>query len=128
MLHEHILQIRPQLDQQITFLQQKLSSYPTENLICGHDKNKCKWYQTDGHTKKLIPKANRSLAEQLALKKYDSYTLNELLQEKKAQDSYLRLYPSTKKSEHLLSLPGYADLLSSHFQPLSQELNTFSCL
>lgn len=122
MFHKHISQTSQQLREQILSLQKKIDTYPKGHLICCHDGTRCKWYLSDGHTRQLIPKSKRALAELLALKKYESCILQELQQEKKAQDTYLRLHPTIKKSEHLLTLPGYADLLSSHFQPLSQEL------
>lgn len=111
------------LDQQITALQKKLSTSPEGHLICCHDKKHCKWYWNNGHTRQYLPRSKRDLAEQLAIKKYDTYVLNELTQQKKAVDSYLHHYPAKRKSEHLLTIPGYAELLSSHFRPLSDELS-----
>lgn len=122
MQYEHLSQTSQQLHEQIATLQQKISEAPDGHLICCHGKTHCKWYRSDGHSKQYIPRTNRTLAEQLAVKKYQSYVLDELLQEKKALDAYLHWYPTEKKSEQLMFLPGYADLLKSHFHPLSEEL------
>ncbi len=122
MHHDHLLQSSQQLQEQITTLQEKIRSAPDGHLICCHGKTHCKWYHSDGHTKRYIPRTNRALAEELAIKKYHSYALDEFILKKKALDAYLHWYPTEKKSEQLLLLPGYADLLGSHFQPLSKEL------
>ena len=123
MFHEHMLQTNRQLNERISSLQKKIDTYPDGYLVCCHNGERRKWYHSQGPSRQLIPKSNRSFAELLAHKKYDSLVLEELLQEKKAQDSYLRLHPTNKKSEQLLTRPGYAELLSSSFQPLSQELS-----
>lgn len=126
MFFNQLSKISHSLDKQIEALQKKLRSCPEGHLICCHDKKHCKWYWSDGHSRKYLPRTNRDLAEQLAIKKYNSYLLDELLQKKKAVDSYLHHYPTKNKSEHLLTLPGYAELLSPYFLPLSEELSQWA--
>lgn len=77
-----------------------------------------KWYQSDGQNRKYIPKSNRTLAEQLALRKYLSLVLEELLQEKTAISFYNRHRSIESKSALLLqdSSLGYSELLSPYFQ------------
>lgn len=123
LIQTQLLQTSNQLRDTISALQKDISAAPDGHLICCHHGKYCKWYQSDGHTRQYIPKSDRSLAEQLALKTYHSHLLQEMTQEKKAIDSYLRLYPSIKYSEQLLQTPGYADLLSKYFRPISDELN-----
>lgn len=123
MQYKHLLQTSQQLQEQITTLQHQIHNAPDGHIVCCHGKTHCKWYHSDGHSKRYIPRADRSLAEQLALKKYNSYVLDELSQEKKAIDSYLHWMPTEKRSEQLLLQPGYADLLAAHFRPLSTELS-----
>lgn len=84
-----------------------------------------KWYQSDGHNKKYIPKKNRQLAEQLAAKKYLAFLLEDFAHEKRALDFYLRHYsPSTQQAERLLTdTPGYNELISQFFLPKSQKLS-----
>lgn len=124
-LYERILKEQQRLQEQINTLQKTLEHCPDGKLVCCHYDNRCKWYQSDGHIKTYIPKSNRPLAEQLALKKYLSCLLEDLSQEKKALDSYLRLHcPDSEKSSQLLNdYPEYAKLLSPHFKPASQELS-----
>lgn len=51
-----------------------------------------------------------------------SLQLENFLQEKGALDAYLHLHDSNaEKSERLLASPGYQELLSSAFKPVSQE-------
>lgn len=65
------------------------------------------------------------MAEQLAVKKYLSLLLNDLIQEEKALSLYLHHHKeaSPKINQLLNELPGYKELLAPHFQPLSQELS-----
>lgn len=124
-LYERILKERQRLQKQIDSLQTKLSGFPSGKLICSQTGNRCKWYQSDGHTKVYIPKEEKQLAEQLAAKKYLSLLLEDLSHEKKAIDFYLNHhFPDSGRSEHLLTnIPGYKELLSPFFLPKSQELS-----
>ena len=81
------------------------------------------WYLGDSHQRTYIPKSNRSLAEQLAKKKYLLLLLEDLENEKSALSFYLRHHSPTGKSEQLLTSPSeYQKLLAPYFTPLSQEL------
>lgn len=112
------------LQQQIDSIQRKLSIFPDGKLICSHNGKRCKWYISDGHTKTHIPRKERQLAEQLAAKKYLSLHLEDLSQEKRAIDFYLRHHlPDSRKAENLLTeIPGYQELLSPFFSTKSQKL------
>lgn len=124
MLYDRIFKEYQNIQTQITSLEQKLKSFPKGKLICCHHGKHCKYYQSDGHTKTYIPKKNRSLAEQLAVKKYLSSILADLKQEQLAIEFYLRHHrPASNKPEQFLKeLPGYRALLAPYFKPLSQEL------
>lgn len=106
-------------------MQKQIKNYPPGKLICSHQKNYCKWYQSDGHIRNYIPKSNRQLAEQLAAKKYLSAVLADLSHEKMALDLYLKHHrtDSPKVTQLLNELPAYQELLSPYFKPLSQELS-----
>ena len=109
---------RTDLTQKISDIQQQLKQLPHGKLIISHNGENIKWYSSDGHSKKYIPKSDRALAEQLALRKYLTSLLEELLQEKKAINFYDRHRPKAIKSSILLqdvSL-GYSELLSPYFQ------------
>lgn len=78
---------------------------------------------TDGKRKTYIPKSNRPFAEKLAAKKYLSFLKEDLLNEKKAIDFYLRHHKSeSKQAELLYNSPEYKELLSPFFSPTSKEL------
>ena len=84
---------RTDLTQKISDIQQQLKQLPHGKLIISHNGENIKWYSSDGHSKKYIPKSDRALAEQLALRKYLTSLLEELLQEKKAINFYDRHLP-----------------------------------
>ena len=118
-----------QLNKQITNLQQKLQTLPDGKLICCDNKDGTyKWYCSDGHHKTYIPKKNRQLAEQLALKKYLTLQLEEFSNEKKAIDFYLKhhhLAPD-KATQLITEHSEYAHLLTSYFTPCSQQLQEWA--
>lgn len=113
---------RQRLEQEITSIQNKIRELPDGKLICTHNRNYIKWFQSDGHTCTYIPKRNRKLAEQLAIKKYLSLQAEDLLHEQKAIDFYLRHHITDNHAQQLLSDDsGYSELLSPFFTPSSQE-------
>lgn len=109
---------RTDLTQKISDIQQQLNQLPHGKLIISHNGENIKWYSSDSHSKKYIPKSDRALAEQLALRKYLTSLLEELLQEKKAINFYDRHRPKAIKSSILLqdASLGYSELLASYFQ------------
>ena len=72
-------------------------------MICASNGKGFKWYQSDGHNPKYIPKGERALAEQLAYKKYLSLQLENARQEKKAIDAYLVQHNTKLKQISVLS-------------------------
>lgn len=124
MIYNKSLEKHHQLEQHIQALQVQLENFPDGKLICCHHGSECKWYRSDGHVKTYIPKSNKSLAEQLAIKKYLSLLLDDLSHEKRALEFYLKHHRSEiSKSQRLLTdYPGYRELLSPYFKTLSEEL------
>lgn len=119
MLAEH-----KRLEKEISSLQSKLQSFPNGKLICVRNGGHYKWFHSDGHTQTYIPKKKRKYAEQLAIKKYFSDSLEELKQEQKAIEYYLRHHKqnSDKTAQLLSDNSGFKELLTPYFQPISQEL------
>lgn len=113
------------LENQIRLLQEQLDSLPDGKLVCSHYGKYSKWYQSNGHSKTYIPKKNRLLAKQLALKKYLSLQIQVLLQEQEAIRLYLDHHTSlSRKTEEFLSEDSeYSHLLADCFAPLSSELD-----
>lgn len=114
-----------ELEKQIKSTESRLETCPEGKLICSRNDKRYKWYQKCGKEKVYIPKRNRTLAEQLAIKKYLSLLKEDLLCEKQAIDDYLKHHTSNVgKAEKLLTdASEYKNLLMPYFTPLSQELS-----
>lgn len=63
--YEQMLAESRQLEQQISFLQSQPSHYPEGKFLCARNQNRCKWYLSDGHSQKYLPKKERKSAKQL---------------------------------------------------------------
>ena len=127
-IYEKMITERKRLEEQILSVREKLGALPAGKLLLSHNEQHYKWYQSDGHQKVYIPKKNRRLAEELAVKKYLSLLLDELIDERNAVDSYLEHHHShpEKESQLILNHPEFANLLSSYYTPLSQDLSEWS--
>ena len=110
------------LDEQIDSLHSQIESLPDGKIICTPNGNGYKWYRSDGHKSVYIPKSERNLAEQLAIKKYLQQIETDCIQEKIAIDFYLRHHSPSKAKDLLINKPGYQELLSSFFKPQSQTI------
>lgn len=123
MLYNRIKSEYDALCEQICHIQKTLQTLPAGKLVCCQHQNTSKWYLSDGHTKAYIPKSNRSLAEQLAHKKYLLLLLDDLEKEKTALSFYLRHHSSISKSELFLTVPSECQkLILPYFAPRSKEL------
>lgn len=115
------------LENQINSIKRQLEALPPGKLICSHNGRYSKWYQSDGHTKSYIPKEKRQLAEALAIKKYLLLMLEDLENEKRATEFYLRHSSFHGKAEQLLTSESeYKHLLAPYFTPLSEELSNWT--
>lgn len=113
-----------QLCQQLDEIQAELARLPEGKLICTHNGSRFKWYHSDGKSKAYIPKQNRALAEQLAVKKYLSLQAQNMLQERRSIEYYLRHHDADiKQADELLTASEYQELLAPYFTPVSQELS-----
>lgn len=125
MLYERILLEHQKLEDKIQSLQIQLQTYPKGKLIFARNGGYYKWYLSDGKTTTYLPKSQRPLAEQLALKKFLSLELEDAIHEKTALEFYLRHHDnnSGKAQNFLTEIPGFRTLLSSHFNPQNRDLN-----
>lgn len=116
------------IEKKINELQRKIDELPDGKLICARNGKYTRWFKSDGHNKTCISKKNRHLAEQLALKKYYSLLLDDLINEKNAILLYLKRHQKNiGQADKLLIEPSeYKNLLSSHFKSISQELSEWS--
>ena len=125
MIYEKALAEKERMTEKIIALEQQLKSYPEGKLLIARNGKGYKWYQTDGHTQVYIPKKQRSLAEKLAVKKYLSYQLEIMKQEKSAIEFYLRHHSniSDLTNNMIIENSEYQELLRPYFKPISVELN-----
>lgn len=128
MIYEQMLKEQKAIEQKLLSIQTQLQTLPQGKLICSRNQNRYKWYISNGHTKIYLPKKERKLAEQLAVKKYLTTLQTDLLSQKKAIDSYLRHFQSYPPlTEQLLKENSeYQRLLTPYFKPLSQELSDWT--
>ncbi len=124
MQYERLRNDKQEIEKKIDMLEKQLKAFPEGKLICTEHDGYSKWYQSNGKTNSYIPKKNRHLAEQLAVKKYLLLLEKDLEQEKKAIESYLKYHKTDfGLAEQLLAEPSeYQKLLSPFFKPISQEL------
>ena len=119
-----MVEVHRELENEIQILEHKLKEYPDGKLVCTSTGKYHQWFQSDGHKKTYIPKKNRTLAQQLAEKKYISSLLSDLNSEKRAIEFYLRHHREDvgKVKKVLIEMPEYQELLAPNFIPKSQEL------
>lgn len=123
MFYEKIKEESRWLDQQIKMIQEQLKNLPEGKLICSRNGKYYKWYQSDGKRENYISKKQRKFAEKLALKKYLTYQLEDLLHEKKAINLYLKNHSQKpdKAMTLLQSKPEYQRLVSPYLNPRSKK-------
>lgn len=116
-----------QLQQKLTDIQKQLQQLPEGKLICTRCGNRTKWYRSDGHTKTYIPKDQKPYASQLAIRRYLLEKQKEYQTNLDALAYYFRhdSYNSGKAEQLLTYDSAYHSLLAEHFQPVSQELQTW---
>lgn len=123
MIYQELLTRKNKLDKQIQELRQNLSTYPEGYLLCVKNGKYIKNIHVNNGIRIHIPKKNPSFAKTLAEKKYLTATLEDLLLEQRAINAFLRHYQGkTPNTQKLLENPTYRKMISSSFQPLSDEL------
>lgn len=122
-IYEQALEERNYLEEQIRQYEKQIELLPEGKLICGRNGTRYKWYQSDGKNKEYIPKSNRQLAEQLANKKYISWMLEDLLDEKRAVDLYLAHHNEEgSRAEKLLNeSPEFQRLIEPYLRNIVRE-------
>lgn len=89
-IHDKMLKEQKRIGEQIEQVKAKIHAFPPGKLVHSRNRNKYKWYVSDGHDKTYIPREQRDYAKQLAWKKYWQCVLENLGQEKNAIDAYLK--------------------------------------
>lgn len=127
MIYDQMLSERQLLSDKLHALQQQLLTLPTEKLIVTQYKDYYKWYVKNDTQLTYLPKSQRPLAQKLALRKYLLLLQQEIKKELHAIDAYLLVHSdSNHKSEKLLCMPSYHELLSPLFPSISQELHDWA--
>lgn len=128
MTYQKMLAEQQKLDKNIHNLQNELTQLPQGSLVCTKNGKYFKWYHLVDNKLTYIPKKCRALAQQLALKKYFTLQLKNLLKEKKAIDAYLKCCAReiNPVDTFLTTHPEFQNLLSTYYKPISQELNEWS--
>ena len=94
---------------------------PEGHLCCTNNGKYQKWYHVTNNIYTYIPKKQKRLAEQLAIKKYLTTLLEDLSKEKEALQFYIKNSSAASNAQILLQQSEYRTLLQSYFQPASQE-------
>lgn len=122
--YQRMLKQNQDLKEKIKSITNQIAKLPKGKFYCTHSRNHSKWYVSDGKVSTYIPKKKRKYAEQLAKKKYLQALKEDLENESRAIEFYLRHYKNdVGKAERLLSDPAYQELLSPEFQPQSEKLS-----
>ena len=123
-IYEQILKKSKEIEQQIKLTRSKIERLPEGKLICTRNGKYFKWVLSVNQKRMYLPKSERALAEKLAYKKFLLFQLKNLEHEKMALDFYLRHHnkEATLSEIKMLNSPGYQELISPFFQPISQEL------
>lgn len=127
MLYDQMITEREKIEKQLLILEAKIKQCPPGKLLCSRNGKHYKWYQSDGHVHNYIPKKERHLAEQLAIKKYLCCQHQDLINEKNAIDAYLAELPAASQTslQLLTEESEYQRLLAPYFKPVSQELTAW---
>lgn len=127
MIYHRMLCEQARLEKEIQSLNHQIENLPSGNLFFSHNGKYVKWYQCNNGHQTYIKKNNHHLAEQLAKKKYLTAKREELIQELKAVNLYLKHHHSKDSSAEQMLLPNsdYYEFLKSDYLPLSEELNAW---
>lgn len=126
MIYERAKKEYDEITSRIALIKQELQTLPEGKLICTEQAGNYKWYFSDGHQKRYLPKSNRRLAEQLARKKYLLLLLEDIQREQTAISFYLKHHPAISRSEALLAeSEEYKKLLAPSFRPIQEELTNW---
>lgn len=116
------------LCKQIQLLQKELERLPKGELRCRKNGGYTKWYQYRNGEEAYIPKKQRNLAEQLAVRKYKEALLNEMQNERNAIEQYLRYQDKCKaKANDLLEESSmYRELLLPYYDSNNSDIDNWA--
>lgn len=123
MLYHQMLREKEMLDQRGKNILERLQTYPAGKLIYSQNGKHKKWYISCDGQKIYIPSNEKNTAVSMAEKKYYEVMLQDILQEKRAIQSYLDLCNKEQTGEEqLLETAVYAELLKKVFTSVNTEI------
>lgn len=116
------------VSREIQRLKKEIKKFPEGTLKCTRNKKYYKWFWINGKKRVYIPKDKRAFAEKLAIKKFYSLQLEELLVEEQALDAYFQNYNSKVQltAEQFLENPEYSKLMEPYYKPIIDELKKWT--
>jgi len=124
-IYNKLLSHYKNLTEQISAIQDELSTLPPGTLYCTHNGNYTKWYHQLLSQQFYIPKKEKNFAQVMARKKYLELKLQSLSFERQTIRTCidtLASHPSKMETLFQESSP-YCELFHTVFQPISTELN-----
>ena len=123
MLYHQMLREKEVLDQREKNILERLQTYPAGKLIYSQNGKHKKWYISCDGQKIYIPSNEKNTAVSMAEKKYYEVMLQDIVQEKRAIQSYLDLCNKEQTGEEqLLETAVYAELLKKVFTSVNTEI------
>ncbi len=111
------------IEKELKSIEDMEKGWPKGELICAQNYKHYKWYVRDNGKAVYLPKKERKLAQQLALKKYYTLRKKELQRELAACTTYIRRADGKSNSlEKMLNNTEYESLLGKQFCSISKEL------
>ncbi len=100
------------IEKELLEIEKALENLPAGELKAYTNNGSYRWYFTNGQARQYLSKANRPLAEKLAMKKYYSFKKKYLLEMKENIESQiLRQNNAQKEFEKFIQDEGYQELL-----------------
>lgn len=122
---------KTELETMVRELQPQVKKMPQGILICYKNKKSYRWIRRFHHEHRkqsksvYLPKENKELAKQLALKTYYTFQIEDAESELFAIKAYLKAYEKKKcsvnKTAEIFNNPGYMDLLPHKITQVEQE-------
>ncbi|MBR5281027.1 MAG: hypothetical protein IKU26_08695 [Clostridia bacterium] len=111
------------LSQELDQINKKLPKLPAGRLTYVRSGHTVKWYHHLNGKRIYIPKSNRKLAVQLALKRYLQKKKQDITRKMQGLHHYLKTNaPESDKAPNVLTDPNYADLLADILKPIPREI------
>lgn len=112
--NERLLAIKERIEAN----RKRLRTLPTGTIVSTKNGKYTKWYVSNGHGLKYLPKTEIRLARYLTKRKILEYEIKDLENEAIAVHSYLRFLQKRKLKEELIGNKLYADIIPLEYREL----------